>query len=226
MTETKVVVITGGGKGLGKVTALKFAKDGYHVAILGRNQQDLEATAQELQATGAKVFWKVCNVGDWQSVENAFAAVEAECGGVDVLVNNAGGWSGDNLSIATPETIQTLVDSIILGTTFCTKAALPFMKEKGAGFIVNVGSTSGLLNSSDVAVSSAPKAAVELFTRTLANEVRADNIRVSVIHPSNMSTNQHALAYEQVADLIAYVVHQPENVTIREMIVTPTGEAF
>lgn len=227
MAETKVAVITGGGKGLGKTTALAFARKGYDVAILGRNPTDLEATAAEIEAAGHnKAFWKVCNVGEWQSVNEAFAAIKDALGPVDVLVNNAGGWSGDALIDASPETIQQLADSILLGTTFCAKAALPGMRERGGGFIVNVGSTSGLLNSTDAAISSAPKAAVELLTRTLANELRADNIRVSVIHPSNMSTSGQALTYEQVADLIAFIVQQPANVAIRELIVTPTGEAF
>jgi len=111
------------------------------------------------------------------------------------------------------------------------------MKERGAGFILNMGSTSGLPSTRDSAAASTPKGAIETFTRTLAQEVESCGIRVSVLHPAYIDKSladgetpvkdgdgrYTGLGKDQVADLVAFIVSQPKNVLIRELVVTPAN---
>jgi NADP-dependent 3-hydroxy acid dehydrogenase YdfG len=236
-TNQKVAVVTGSGQGLGRAIALKLAKDGYAVALFGRTEERLQATAKEIEAAGGKCILRTLDVSDWDAVQQAFLDTKEELGGVDVLVNNAGGWAGTPIEDIDPQEIHSLMHSIVLSTTFCSKAAIPLMRERGAGFILNIGSTSGLQSTTDAAAASAPKAAVDIFTKTLALEVEKYHIRVAVVHPGNMDkaapdavpqpdeNGRHTLiGYAQVADVVAYIVEQPANVAIQEVVVTPANE--
>jgi 3-oxoacyl-[acyl-carrier protein] reductase len=229
-----VAVVTGGGRGLGRAIAHEFARAGYRIAVLGRSEPALTAVADEL--ADATVMWRVCDVTRWDQVATAFADIEKMYGRIDVLVNNAGGWLPTSLEDTDPEELHRLLDTTALGTMYCARAAVPGMRERGDGFILNIGSTSGLASTTDNAASSAPKGAIGTLTSTLSRELETYGIRVGVLHPASIDKNsapEHVppaqdgrhlgLGQQQVARIALFMVRQPANVHIREVVVTPTN---
>lgn len=235
-TKQKVAIVTGGGQGLGRAIALKLANGGYTVALFGRKEEGLRSVAAEIEAVGGLCIFRTLDVGDWNAVQQAFLDIKVELGGVDVLVNNAGGWTRVSIEDIEPQEIHSLMNDNAHSTIFCSKAAIPLMRERGGGFILNIGSICGLQGTTSSAAASTPKAAIVNFTRTLALEVEKYHIRVAVVHPgiidkaaSDVTPKPdkdgfHTLmSYAQVADIVAYVIEQPANVAIQEVVVTPAN---
>jgi meso-butanediol dehydrogenase/(S,S)-butanediol dehydrogenase/diacetyl reductase len=227
-------IVTGGGYGLGAAIASELAREGYRVAIVGRNADRLQQTLKDIRSLGqCEVF--VCDASDWDQVQRATEQIAGVFDGIQVLVNNAGGWSGEAIETGDPLKLRTLIESMLMSTIYFSKAVVPFMRATG-GHIINIGSTSGLPGSRDSAIASAPKAAVRQFTHTFAREVAKHRIRVSVIHPARMSKSATAedviakrdstglwtnLAPSQVASIVGFVLRQPPNLLIREIVVGP-----
>jgi 3-oxoacyl-[acyl-carrier protein] reductase len=240
MGELEVALVTGGGYGLGAAIAQQLGSLGFAVAVVGRSESRLQQGAEELERTGVRALWRVCDASDWETVVEVVEWVKHEEGPIRVLVNNAGGWIGDTVENVDPTRFRDLVGASLLGTMHFSKAVIPHMAAIGGGFIINIGSTSGLPSTVDVAVASAPKAAVHSFSRTLAREVSGYNIRVSVIHPARVNKKLpvaeaeaadsegrfRSLSPRQVAQVIAFIVGQPPNVAIREVVLTPLHVDF
>jgi 3-oxoacyl-[acyl-carrier protein] reductase len=237
MTEPRVVAITGGGRRLGRALALTFAQSGYDIGILGRSPDELERVKLEIDELGRRCEWRQCDVSQWEQVSHCLPDLAQTLGRLDVLINNAGGWRGATLEDADPQEFRSLLEGSVLGAAYCSKAVLPVMRAQGGGFILNIGSTSGLDSSRDVAISSTPKGAIRSFARALALEVQEAGIRVAVLHPASIekelpydeiplpnSDGLHVrVSQRQVADIAVFVVEQPPNVNIRELVVTPSG---
>ena len=235
--RSKAAIVTGGGKGLGRAIALRLGAQGYRVGLIGRAQSDLAAVRDEIQSNGGVAAFRAADVGIWDEAEKAILALADEHDGIDVLVNNAGGWMPPTLEDVEPAELANLLSSSVLGTAYCAKAAIPVMKKAGSGYILNIGSTSGLVSSRDNAVSSTPKGAIQLLSRTLGLETERFGIRVSVLHPSSVEKKLPydevppigpdgfyvRLSQAQVADIALFMINQPDNVNIRELVVTPSG---
>jgi len=233
----KVAIVTGGGQGLGRAIALKAAQRGYSVGLIGRTEKRLLRVREEVGGSSSKCAIQVCDVGDWGAVEQAVQSIATELGGVDVLVNNAGGWLGTSIEDVSAEDMRNLFVGSVVGAANCSKAVIPFMRSRGGGFILNIGSTSGLAGTTDSAVASTPKAAINIFSGTLAREVNQYQIRVSVLHPASVEKQRpfdevpiasengeyKRLGQGQVADIAMFMLEQPANVAIRELVVSPTN---
>ena len=231
------VLISGGGHDLGAALASVFGERCYRVVIIGRSVDLLKQLAGSLSERGVTCGWYQCDITDWSAIESVGRDIEQRFGPVDVLVNNAGGWLGETIENAAPEALRALLNGCVLGAMYCSKVVLPGMKKNRDGFILNIGSTSGLLSSRDSAAASSPKAAINLFTHTLAREVAGYGVRVAVLHPSHVSKNLSSadaeagdslgtfkyISQRQVADVALYMVEQPRNVLIREAIVMPSS---
>jgi len=236
----KTALVTGGARGLGAAIAVRFAGHGLNTAIVGRDEKALQETAHRIQQAGGRCIWRICDVGDWGAVSNTVEEVIAELGSIDVLVNNAGGWLGGNVSDMNSERFASLLAASLGGTFHFSKAVIPHMQRMRRGFILNIGSTSGLPSSLDAAVASAPKAAVDSFTRALAREIHVHGIRVAILHPARISKKSEdeaaesadeegryvTLAPRQVAEVALFMIDQPDNVAIREVVVTPVNVAY
>lgn len=185
----KNALITGGGRGLGKATALAFAKEGINVAITGRNEQLLKETVSELTALGVQATYAVFDVADFNNVTAAITELNADFGTFDILVNNAGIAAFGSVLDMDPNTWKDIVETNLLGTYYVTKAILPQLIEKNEGDIINVSSTAGLNGAATTSAYSASKFGVIGFSDSLMREVRKNNIRVCTLMPSTIASD-------------------------------------
>ena len=183
----KTVIVTGAGKGIGKTTALEFAGAGANVALFSRTRH--EGLSGELAPFGERARFYEVDVTDEARVKDAVAAVIAQYGGVDVLVNNASIAKGGRLEEITAEVWDEVISSNLKSCFLCTKAVLGHMKERGSGKIINVSSVAGRDRSMVLgAAYTSSKAAVIGFTRQIASEAAPFGVNVNCVCPSQTYT--------------------------------------
>ena len=182
-----VGIVTGGSKGIGLAIARAFLERGMKVAISGRSAADLEKAAQQLGA-GDSVLAVTSDVRKPQDAQRLVDETVRRFGGVDVLVNNAGVGTFARIAEMTPEDWQRILDTNLSGVFYCCRAAIPVMKARGAGFIINISSLAGKNSFIGGGAYCASKAGLNSFSETLMQEVRHDNIRVSYVMPGSVLT--------------------------------------
>ncbi|MBU8738687.1 3-ketoacyl-ACP reductase [Bacillus licheniformis] len=187
--QNKTALITGGGRGIGRATAIALAKEGVHIGLIGRTAANLEKAAEELKAFGVKVSVAAADVKDLTAVERAVQSVKEELGQIDILINNAGiaGFAG--FLEQSPEEWENIIQVNLMGVYNVTRAVLPEMIERKAGDIINISSTAGQRGAAGTSAYSASKFAVLGLTESLMQEVRKHNIRVSALTPSTVATD-------------------------------------
>ncbi|WP_396601794.1 3-ketoacyl-ACP reductase [Algibacter sp. R77976] len=189
LIKGKKAIITGGSRGLGKATAIAFAKEGIDVAITGRNEDTLQKTVAELQALGVHATYAVFDVSNYQDVQKGIKNVIAELDGVDILVNNAGIAAFGTFNDMKVEDWTQIIQVNLMGMYYVTKEVLPHLIEKNEGDILNVSSTAGLSGNAQTSAYSASKFAVIGMSESLMKEVRKNNIRVCTLTPSTIATD-------------------------------------
>ena len=177
----KVAIITGGSEGLGKATAERFAKSGAKVAICARRADVLDATAKELEKTGADVLAMSTDVTKNDQVEKLVNAVVGRWGGVDVLLNNAGTSQAASFLDVSDETWTYDWDLKVMGAIRFCKLVVPLMKKRGGGAIINVTTIGGKTPLAKALPTSMTRAAGINLTKSLSKEYAADQIRVNTI---------------------------------------------
>ena len=131
--KNKKAIITGGGRGLGKATAIAFAKEGIDIAITGRNEAILKETVAELEALGVKAIYSVFDVGDYEAVKNSIKNIVNELGAVDILVNNAGIAAFGTLNEMKVEKWSQIIQTNVMGMYYVTKEVLPYLINQNEG---------------------------------------------------------------------------------------------
>ena len=189
MTE-KVVLITGGRRGMGKALALAFAKAGANVAVgdCADESGELEVVADEIRKLGQRALAVKADVSCKADVENMVKKTVAELGNIDVLINNAGIIIWGSLLEAEEDAWDKVIDINLKGPYLCSQAVGRLMVERKKGVIINIASTAGLrpaLNRTAYAVS---KAGLIMLTRVFARELGGHNIRVNAIAPGIVET--------------------------------------
>ncbi|MBD8034280.1 MULTISPECIES: 3-ketoacyl-ACP reductase [Solibacillus] len=185
----KVALITGAGRGIGKATAIAFAKEGIHVGLVGRSLENLQQVAEELKQYNVKVAVASANVADLDSITKAVDTIRGELGAIDILVNNAGISKFGSFMDLTPEEWTNIIDVNVKGVYYTTRAVLPEMIERNTGDIINISSTAGQKGAPVTSAYSASKAAVIGLSESLMLEVRKKNIRVTTLTPSTVATD-------------------------------------
>ena len=205
----KTAIITGAGRGIGRATAIAFAKEGIHVGLIGKTEANLEKVAEELREYGVNVSIAAADVADNESVIAAVENVKADLGPIDILINNAGiGKFGKFLELS-PEEFKQIIDINLMGMYYVTRAVLPEMIERQTGDIINISSTAGQKGAPLTSAYSASKFGVLGLTESLMLEVRKHNIRVTALTPSTVATD---LAIEgNLTDGNPDKVMQPED---------------
>jgi len=180
----KVCLVTGGGDGIGAATCMRLAEEGAKVAVTDIRDEDGQKVAQEIQANGGDArFWHL-DVTDESAVRSVFADVKDYWGRFDVLVNNAGiaGVDKPTHEVAAEEWDKVMAVNVD-GVFFCTKHAIPLMREAGAGSIINLSSIYGIVGAPDIPPYHASKGAVREMTKTDAVMYAKEKIRVNSVHP-------------------------------------------
>lgn len=184
----RLAVITGAASGLGRATAVRLAGEGARLALIDIDAQAGEAAAAGIRAGGATASFHRVDIGRWESVEPAIAAVTATMGAPDVLVNCAGIGHFARSECETQQHWERILNVNLTGTFLMCRGVLPAMLAAGRGVIVNVASNSGLLGQPYAAAYCASKGGVINLTRALAVEYRSRGIRVNAIAPGGMRT--------------------------------------
>ena len=186
--KDKIVVITGGSKGIGYTIAEKLLEAGATVFICGRNKFELKRALERLSASG-RVEGELCDVRSEDQVRQMLEECERLFGGIDVLINNAGmGVFGKTVEEISGDDFRQTLETNLFGVFYACHYAVPMLKKRGGGYIINISSLAGQNAHPKMAAYNASKFGLNGFTEALMQEVRQDNIRVSCICPGSVNT--------------------------------------
>jgi len=230
--EGQVAVVTGGGRGIGAGISARLAALGATVVLCGRTRAPLEATASAIRQTGGRCAPAECDVTRLQSVEALAKHVESSFGRLDVLVNNAGvGGVRVPLREYPPEVWDEVMNTNLRGVFYVIRSLVPLMLRSGGGHIINISSLAGKNALPKGACYAASKWGLNGLSYSVAEELRGENIRVSVICPgSTLSEWGHhggkdlkkLLLPDDVAHAVAMIVTQAPQSFVSEVLLRPT----
>ena len=241
----KIVVITGASSGLGEAAARHLSAEGASVALGARRVERLQSLAGDLTAHGGKALALATDVTDRIQVKRLVDAAVETFGRVDVMINNAGLMPQSLLERLKIDEWDRMIDVNIKGVLYGIAAALPHMKQQKSGHIINVSSVAGHKVRPGGTVYSATKHAVRVISEGLRQEVKAYNIRTTVISPGAVDTelpdtitdpevaeamqkfyDEYAIPADSFARAVAYAMSQPEEVDVNEILFRPTRQEF
>ena len=239
MTTERRALITGASSGIGKATALAFAKAGIKLALVSRSPEKLEAVASAVALSGVEAKAYQLDLAEINVVQEKIRAITADFGSVDILVNNAGMGYTNALS-ETPLTDWLQVMNLNLTSVFqCMLGILPMMRERKKGTIINVASIAGQQTFPNWGAYCVSKAGLIALSKTLATEERSHGIRVTVICPGAVDTElwdsetvklnfdrSAMLTPEIVAQSILHTALLPEQAVVEELTLMPSGGAL
>ena len=241
--EGKVVVITGASSGLGGATARLLSAEGASVVLGARRVERIQSLADELTGSGGKALAVTTDVTVFDQVKRLVDAAVQTYGRIDVMLNNAGLMPHSPLERLKVEDWDRTIDVNIKGVLYGIAAALPHMKQRKAGHVINVSSVAGHKVGPGSAVYSATKHAVRVISEGLRQEVKPHNIRTTVISPGAVATElpssitepdvaenvrkfyqDFAIPAETFARMVAFAMSQPEEVDVNEILFRPTRQ--
>lgn len=229
----QVSIVTGAGKGIGAAIAKELARMGSTVVVCGRNRPPLDSTAAEIAKAGGHAEAVPCDVSDRTSVEHLAEFIEKKLGGkLSILVNNAGvGTFGGPLHSMPPEEWERVLNTNLRGVYYCIRSLAPLMIRAKQGHIINISSLAGKNPLPNGAAYAASKWGLNGLSYSVAEELRAYNIRVAVICPGSTDTGfglhggkntNKMLQPEDVAHAVAMLVTQAPQSFISEVLMRPT----
>lgn len=187
--ENKIVLVTGSGRGIGRAIALHFANLGAQIIVnFFRNRKPAEQTAHDVRALGRQALVVKADVGTDDGLDDLFQKVEAEFGGLDILINNAASGYNRPALQQKPKGWDWTMNINARAVLFSAQRAAPLMEKRGGGFIVNISSPGSMRVIPEYVVVGASKAALESLTRYLAVELANKNISVNAVSPGVADT--------------------------------------
>jgi NADP-dependent 3-hydroxy acid dehydrogenase YdfG len=243
--QDQVIAVTGASSGIGEATALAFADAGAAVALGARRSDRIDALAKRINDAGGKAVAITVDVGE-EDQANAFVQQAAsELGRLDVLVNNAGVMLLGPVAGAPTDEWREMVHVNVFGVLYCTHAALPIFQAQGSGHVINISSTAGRFARANTGVYNLTKFGIGAFSEALRQETAGHGIRVTLIEPGVVATELQSHNREEVltqlrerfgdlqplqatdiADAIVYAASRPANVSVNEVLMRPSGQAF
>ncbi len=194
----KTVIITGASVGIGKATAIEFAKEGADVCVIDINAEALDSVCAEIKSMGGSAKAFICDVSNEQRVREVTQEIISQYGKIDVLVNNAGLWrSWKPFVETTSDEWKQRLNVNILGLMYFTHEVLPHMLDKSYGRIINIGSVAGVYGNAKMVDYSMTKGAVSSFTKALAKEVADQGITVNNVVPGTVRNEGAGAEIEQ-----------------------------
>ena len=242
--EGKVVVITGASSGLGEAAARLLSAEGASVVLGARRVDRIESLASALTDKGGKALAVATDVTHYNEVERLVDAAVETYGRIDVMINNAGLMPHSPLERLKIDDWDRMIDVNLKGVLYGIAAALPHMKARRSGHIINVSSVAGHKVRPGSAVYSATKTAVRVVSEGLRQEVKPYNIRTTIISPGAVASElpdsitepdiaetirkfyEIAIPADSFAKLVAFAISQPEDVDINEILFRPTSQEF
>ena len=223
----KVAVVTGGSRGIGFAIAHALAAQGAKVAITGLNESHLAEARLKLERVApGGVETRRADVRQYADVDQAIGATVQRFGGLDILVNNAGVGVFTDVTAMTPVQWADVIETNLTGVFNACHVALPHMRRRGSGFIINISSLSGKNPFAGAAAYCASKAGLNAFSEALMQEVRYDGIRVSYVMPGSVATgfgggnptkgDDWKIAPDEVAEVVVNLLqHDPRSLPSR-----------
>jgi NADP-dependent 3-hydroxy acid dehydrogenase YdfG len=248
--DQTVAVITGASSGIGRATALRLAREGAAVVLVGRRRDRLEVGAKEIAAAGGRAEVIALDITRADAAAEVVETTIGRLGRLDILVNAAGVMLNGDSELATLDEWDQMVDVNVKALMYLTKAALPHLlaaattASRGVADVVNISSVAGRTAAPTVAIYNATKFGVTAATEAWRQEYTRRNVRFSVIEPGATDTElfahqqRHAqevetdrfsgvekLHPEDVADAAVYIVTSPRRRAINEIVIRPTDQA-
>ena len=242
--EGKIVVITGASSGLGEATARMLSAHGATVVLGARRVERIVALADELVRGGGQALALQTDVTRSEDVQRLVDGAVEKYGRIDVMINNAGLMPSSPLERLKIADWDRMIDVNIKGVLYGIAAALPHMQQRKSGHIVNVSSVAGHKVRAGTAVYSATKHAVRVLTEGLRQEVKAYNIRTTIVSPGAVATElpdsvteadvaagvkafyEIAIPDDSFARAVVYALSQPDDVDINEILFRPTQQEY
>lgn len=215
----KVAFVTGGSRGIGLAIARALVAEGAQVAVTGKSDAHLSSARPLIEAEGpAAVETLKADVRSYADVERALGAAVARFGGLDIVINNAGVGVFANVADMTPDQWSEVIDTNLTGVFNVCHAAIPHLRRRGGGTIINISSLAGKNAFPSAAAYCASKSGLNAFSEALMQEVRHDDIRVSYVMPGSVATGfsggdpskgaEWKTAPEDVADVVLDLLQQ------------------
>lgn len=185
----KIAIVTGGTRGIGRAIAEALVRAGVGVCITARKRSEIDETIQTLSALNeGPVTGIVCDVRDYSQVKAVFERTISDLGGLDILINNAGIGMFAKVEEMAPDDFRAVLETNLFGVYNCCHEAIPIMKKRGGGYIINISSLAGTNAHPQMAAYNASKFGLNGFSEALMQEVRHDGIKVSYIMPGSVNT--------------------------------------
>jgi NAD(P)-dependent dehydrogenase (short-subunit alcohol dehydrogenase family) len=230
--QGQVAIITGAGRGIGAAIAGTLAELGATTVLCGRTTASLETIAAGITKSGGQAQVTQCDLRDLGSVESVAARVQRDFGRADILVNNAGvGSFAAPLHQTSPDAWEHVLNTNLRGVYYCIRSFAPMMISARYGHIVNISSLAGKNSLPNGAAYAASKWGLNGLSYSVAEELRAYNIRVSVVCPGSVNTElsphtgkdpNKMLQPEDVAHVVAMLVTQEPQSFVSEVLLRPT----
>lgn len=236
--KNKVIIVTGASQGLGKVLAIQLAQEGAKVALVARSRALLIQVKKEIIQAGGQAEVFICDIRDLPQIKKTMTAIVKKFQHIDILINNAGIWTDNELEVKQPERRKLAFDTNALGNIQFTDEVLPLFKSQNSGYIFNVISSAG---ASDVPAGDnrfwqtygATKWAMTGFTNALRSSLIDTNIKVTGFFPGGFESNLYENADRpdahtqpwmmktaDIADIIVFALTRPSDVLMEKIVVT------
>lgn len=229
----RAAVVTGSSKGIGLAIARSLARAGADVVISARDKQEVEAAAAELnEQGGGRVVGVVCDVRNFGDVQRLIRSSADELGGIDILVNNAGVGHFAPVGELAVDKWDQIIETNLNGVFYCCHEAIPHLRERGGGWIINIASLAGKNPFAGGAAYNASKFGLVGFSEALMMDVRHDGIRVNYIMPGSVDTyfnggtpnpeDEWKLQPEDIAELVMDLVRFPSRALPSRIEIRPS----
>jgi 3-oxoacyl-[acyl-carrier protein] reductase len=227
--EGKVAVITGSGRGIGKAIAKAYAESGAAVCCVARTLSEIENTAQEIKKSNGKSIAVQADVTDIESIKKVFKKTADHFGGIDILIINAGvNLEPVSVEESDPEKWKKIIDTNLFGSYYCAKYAIPYLKKRGAGKIIIIGSYFSNRSSPCRSAYCCSKSGLRMLFQVLSKELQKNNISVNELMPGGVKTRlnfklnrtqiESLKEPEDVSPLALFLATQPDS--------GPTGQSY
>lgn len=231
--QGKNAIVTGGTKGIGRAIATALVSEGVNVCISARSRSEIDETLAALVALGkGSATGVVADVCNHSLVKAVFELTTREFGGLDILINNAGIGLFQTVEEMSPEDFRSVLETNLFGVFYCCHEAIPLMKERGGGYIINISSLAGTNAHPRMAAYNASKFGLNGFSEALMQEVRHEDIKVSYIMPGSVNTEfggdspdeekSWQLMPSDVAEVVIDLLHKNDRALVSRVEMRPS----